>query len=197
MSLPNPLRKQNEFISILQKQLRATERDLADQKWIHEQYLNSPSWKLTAPLRWTARRLRALRAWIIRRSPEKSENLTPRSDAAVNEDREDQAAGPGEDNLTVQEFNELYAPSYWVALQSLLASDAVLDLPAAAEPAVSIILVLSDHAELSMACLRSIRENVPEKFDLVIVDNASSGLVQNFSTGFAMRRLFVTPSRTI
>ena len=51
-------RKQSELIRLLRKQLEAKERELADTKWVFERFQESPSWKLTAPLRWIARKLR-------------------------------------------------------------------------------------------------------------------------------------------
>ena len=42
------------------------------------------------------------------------------------------------------------------------------------EPVVSIILVLYNRSELTLACLQSIKENVSVPFELVIVDNCSS-----------------------
>ena len=55
---PESLKRQNELIRDLQKELARKDRELADQKWILEQYLQSPSWRITAPLRWFARLLR-------------------------------------------------------------------------------------------------------------------------------------------
>ena len=44
--------KQNELIRSLRKQLEATEQELANQKWVFEQFMQSPSWRLTFPIRW-------------------------------------------------------------------------------------------------------------------------------------------------
>src|SRR5206468_12857359 len=63
------MNKQNELIRSLRQQLEATERELANQKWLLEQYLKSPSWRLTAPIRWLAKQLRALRDAILGASP--------------------------------------------------------------------------------------------------------------------------------
>src|SRR5215510_5123216 len=51
-------RKQSELIRVLRQQLEAKERELADTKWVFERFQQSPSWKLTSPLRWIARHLR-------------------------------------------------------------------------------------------------------------------------------------------
>ena len=53
----SPPNKQSELIRSLRKQLEITERELADQKWVFGQFLKSPSWRLTAPIRW-------LKAWL-------------------------------------------------------------------------------------------------------------------------------------
>src|SRR5438552_1859084 len=51
---------QNELVRALRKQLEATERELANQKWVFDRYLESPSWRMTAPVRWVARQVRAI-----------------------------------------------------------------------------------------------------------------------------------------
>src|SRR2546425_8181466 len=56
--------KQNELIRTLRKQLEATERELANQKWVFEQFLKSPSWSLTYPIRWLAKQIHAIRALL-------------------------------------------------------------------------------------------------------------------------------------
>jgi GT2 family glycosyltransferase len=59
---------QNELVRSLQKQLEATERELANQKWVFERFLESPSWRMTYPVRWAARQGRRLRDWVFRRN---------------------------------------------------------------------------------------------------------------------------------
>src|SRR5437660_4038112 len=61
---------QNELVRALRKQLEATERELANQKWVFQRYLESPSWRMTAPIRWAAKLLRNLaspsgRGWRV------------------------------------------------------------------------------------------------------------------------------------
>src|SRR5437899_10548918 len=41
--------------SELRRQLEATERELANQKWVFERFLESPAWRMTYPIRWVAR----------------------------------------------------------------------------------------------------------------------------------------------
>jgi GT2 family glycosyltransferase len=59
-------------------------------------------------------------------------------------------------------------------LRSFLDSSERLVLPSASEPAVSIVVVTYNRADLSLACLRSIIANAPRDAEVVIVDNASS-----------------------
>ncbi len=171
MFVPESLRKQNELIRTLQKQLQATERELADQKWILQQYLNSPSWKITAPLRWVVRQFRALKSLILGggrpADPTKLSDPTPSLEEPVDSPDGSEA---------VSELKELYASIYRVGLQAFLTSPATLDFPAVAEPAISVILVLFNRAELTLACLRSLLENTPDTIEIIIVDNASSDL---------------------
>jgi hypothetical protein len=61
-------RKQSELIRSLLLQIEAKDRELADQKWVFEQFLNSPSWRLTYPIRWLAKQLRILRDLILGQS---------------------------------------------------------------------------------------------------------------------------------
>src|SRR5205085_1986757 len=53
-------------------------------------------------------------------------------------------------------------------------SGALLEFPERTDPEISIILVLFNRAELTLACLRSIRETFDVRSELIIVDNASS-----------------------
>src|SRR5207237_26061 len=43
--------------SELRRQLEATERELATQKWVFERFLESPAWRLTYPIRWVGPQL--------------------------------------------------------------------------------------------------------------------------------------------
>src|SRR6058998_3856937 len=46
--------------SELREQLEATERELANQKWVFERFLESPAWRMTYPIRWLARQARKI-----------------------------------------------------------------------------------------------------------------------------------------
>jgi O-antigen biosynthesis protein len=165
--VPESLKRQNELIRTLQKQLEATERALADQKWILDQYLQSPSWRLTAPLRWIARQLRALKQLILGTPDDELIPPEPRESAR-------KETGDLENADAMRDLKELYSSLYRTNLQAFLTSNAILEFPSTAEPKISIILVLFNRAELTFACLRSILENVNAGVDVVIVDNAST-----------------------
>jgi GT2 family glycosyltransferase len=63
---------------------------------------------------------------------------------------------------------------YRVALHSFLSSGVPLQFPQSEKPEISIILVLFNRAELTLACLRSITESHALPLEVIIVDNASS-----------------------
>jgi GT2 family glycosyltransferase len=71
-----------------------------------------------------------------------------------------------------------------VAFENFLETGATLELPHSSRPVISIVLVLFNRAELTLACLRSIVENCSEELEVIIVDNASSD-----QTGLLLERL--------
>ena len=143
------MNRQNELIRTLQKQLEATERQLANQKWLLDRYLNSPSWRITAPLRWLSRGFRAA-AGRFRRAPILT--AVPRFQPPA------EPMESPEPVETFDDFKELYTSLQRVLLRSFLNSRARIYFPVGNSPEVSIILVLFNRAELTFACLRSIRE---------------------------------------
>jgi GT2 family glycosyltransferase len=157
------LNTQSELIRSLQKQLAATERELADQKWVFEQFLRSPSWRLTSPLRWMARHARSAKDFLAGKAPEPADGDMPISGK---DSRGESEAGV--------EFKDIFAEYCSIQLRSLLASGRQLTLGRAEAPVVSIIVVLFNRAELTLACLRSIREYSSVPLEVIIVDNASS-----------------------
>ena len=169
MFVPESLKKQNDLIRTLQKQLEAKERELADEKWILQQYLQSPSWRMTSPLRWLARQLRAIRTFLFGGSEAVAEFAEAASPSAALND----APGAVESEVSF-DLKELFTSHYRVSLESFLASSARLRLPCSGFPEVSVILVLFNRAELTMACLRSLAENSTEQIEVIIVDNAST-----------------------
>jgi cellulose synthase/poly-beta-1,6-N-acetylglucosamine synthase-like glycosyltransferase len=159
----SPLNKQSELIRSLRKQLEATERELADQKWVFEQFLKSPSWRLTAPLRWLKARLTG--------EPPINEKVGEKINKAGGQSLSLAESEPEESTL---ELKDLFSRLYRVQLRSFLASNSTLELPRSSNPEVSVLIVLYNRAELTLACLRSLTENASERLEIVIVDNASS-----------------------
>jgi GT2 family glycosyltransferase/glycosyltransferase involved in cell wall biosynthesis len=161
--------KQHELIRSLQKQLEATERELAGQKWVFQQFLQSPSWRMTYPIRWLAKQLRALRNWLMAlfrpAVTSVSESLTVQPEPEPAELEEIEA--PSDLKVFFTHFCE-------VQLQIFLSSTALLPLPHCENPEISVIVVLFNRAELTLACLRSLAENYSELMELIIVDNAST-----------------------
>ena len=158
------LNRHSELIRSLQKQLEATELELANQKWVFEQFLRSPSWKVTSPLRWVARQARAVRRTLRGGS---FEDLNHPHLSSKTVQPSDELESPP------FELKDLFAEYYKIQLRSFLASGAKLVVPHSDAPHVSVIIVLFNRAELTLSCLRSIREHL-EPLEIIIVDNASS-----------------------
>jgi GT2 family glycosyltransferase len=156
--------RQNELIRSLRKQLEATEKELANQKWVFDQFMKSPSWRMTYPVRWLAKQLRTLRDWLTGKpSPALA---TP----AVDEPAE---SGDGEIPDASLDLKEFFTNLYRIQLQSFLTAGSPLQLPQSESPELSVILVLYNRAELTLACLRSLAENFLQRMEIIIVDNAS------------------------
>jgi len=61
-----------------------------------------------------------------------------------------------------------------LALDALLAGPASLDFAKTDAPTVSIVMVLHDRAELTLACLTSLRASPYQDFEVILVDNGST-----------------------
>jgi GT2 family glycosyltransferase len=157
------MKNQSELLRALRKELAAKEKELADQKWVFEQFLQSPTWRMTAPIRWIANRFRAIGNGA---GPASTETTPPLTDEIPETHVEE---GPSH-----QELKATFASLSRVTLEGFLNSGAILDLPHSEKPRISIVLVLFNRAELTLSCLRSICENHAEHIEVVIVDNASS-----------------------
>jgi O-antigen biosynthesis protein len=83
-------------------------------------------------------------------------------------------AGEPEEQELVFDLKQFLTSLYRVQLQSFLASNSPLQLPHSEKPELSILIVLYNRAELTLACLRSIADNRSESLEIIIVDNASS-----------------------
>jgi len=155
-------RKQSELIRVLQQQLEAKERELADTKWVFERFQESPSWKVTAPLRWIARKFRG----------EKTKSKGP---LRLTLPHELQTATPAEaEDQIADEIKQVHSSLFRLSLDSFLSSGQFLHLPNYAAPDVSIIVVLFNRSELTLACLRSIHETCHGRVEVILVDNGSS-----------------------
>jgi GT2 family glycosyltransferase len=178
--VPESLRRQNELIRTLQEQLEVTERDLANQKWVMQQFLRSPSWRITAPLRWISRQFRSNTNAGGRPA---SEAVSPGPRTTV--------AGPTSGRTdAAATLKELYASQYRFQLQNFLTSNAALNLPVHDDPEVSILIVTFNRAELTFACLRSICENYSERSEVIIVDNASTDATSQLLDRIRGARIF-------
>src|SRR5438093_8020596 len=150
--------------SELRRQLEATERELANQKWVFERFLESPAWRMTYPIRWLARQARKIA----------SPSGRGRRDSR-------QAGAPGEGIGSEQilkpspsPVKELLTTAYRASLHNFLSAEIPLRLPRSDNPEISIVLVLFNRAELTLQCLRSIAEHGFERLEVIIIDNAST-----------------------
>ncbi len=61
-----------------------------------------------------------------------------------------------------------------VGLHTFFASGSRLKVPSSKKPDLSVVLVLFNRAELTLACLRSLSEDYRQHLEIIIVDNAST-----------------------
>src|SRR5688572_15584005 len=155
------MNRYSELVDALRKKLRAKGKVLADQKWVFEQLLKSPTWRWTAPIRWAANRFRRSKNGSLR-------ELHPPTQQAP-----EQVAEFSESETTAH-VKTFLTSLCRTSLSSFMASESRLEMPTCTEPVVSVILVLYNRAELTLACLRSIAECGERNIETVIVDNCSS-----------------------
>src|SRR5207247_10292379 len=74
---------------------------------------------------------------------------------------------------SVFDAKEFFTGLYRIQLQSFLTAKASFQLPCSDNPEISVVLVLFNRAELTLACLRSLAENHSVRMEIIIVDNAS------------------------
>ena len=146
---PEALKRQNELLR----------KELENQKWVFERFLESPSWRLTSPLRWIAHRFRKRDKGLVE---------APTSGSKTDEDP------TGAEDAYPGSLKTAFSTLANAALENFLASKITIRLKDSNRPLISIILVLFNRAELTLACVRSIIENVHEDFELILVDNAST-----------------------
>src|SRR6185503_14703948 len=125
-------------------------------------------WRLTYPIRWLAKILRASRAWLPG-----GKGRDPRLPATAQTEDERSAAPSGE---TESDFSlkQFFTGLYRTQLQSFLSSKAPFDVPHSENPEISVILVLFNRAEMTLLCLRSLAENYSRGMEVLIFDTASS-----------------------
>lgn len=164
--------------SELRRQLEATERELANQKWVFERFLESPAWRMTYPIRWLARQARKI-ASPRGRGPHGSQQAAGRGEGIGS----GQTLKPSPYPLPQGEgspVKKLLTPAYRASLHNFLSAGSpvrlphLLHLPHSDNPEISIILVLFNRAELTLQCLRSIAEQGFERLEVIIIDNAST-----------------------
>jgi GT2 family glycosyltransferase len=164
--------------SELRRQLEATERELANQKWVFERFLESPAWRMTYPIRWLARQARKIaspsgrdrRANGAPGEGEKSEQILKPSPGEPARWLSRRPLPEGEGSPV----KELLTTAYRASLHNFLCAERPLRLPRSENPEISIILVLFNRAELTLQCLRSIAEHGFERLEVIIIDNAST-----------------------
>jgi GT2 family glycosyltransferase/glycosyltransferase involved in cell wall biosynthesis len=156
-TLELPLYDDPEISKVL-KEIAAREKEIEDQQWVFERFLQSPAWRWTAPIRWVASRVPGL---------SNGHHSIPPVKPASSE-------GEGPETNSILETKAYFTELCRVALNDFLTSGATLDVPRSDNPRLSIILVLFNRAELTLACLRSIAANHGEDCEVVIVDNNST-----------------------
>jgi GT2 family glycosyltransferase/glycosyltransferase involved in cell wall biosynthesis len=163
---PEVFRTQLESVRALRRELAIKEKELADQKWVFEQFLQSPTWRFTYPVRWAANQLRRFGEIFASGSRNSTDVLTEME--------------PTEDDYPDVELDSgfslksSYDYQFRIWLESFLVSGSRLEVPHSENPTISILLVLFNRSELTFACLRSISECRSEAIEVIIVDNAST-----------------------
>ena len=171
---------QNEMLQSLRKQLEATERDLADQKWLLDRFLESPSWRMTYPIRWAARQARRLRTWATSpsgRGRRDSQEVDAPGEGLERGGSQVLKPSPGplpEGEGLLPQLKEVLTSAHRATLQNFLSAGIPLTLPRSPKPTISIILVLYNRAELTLQCLRSIADQGFSDLEIIIIDNAST-----------------------
>ena len=159
--------EQKELFQALRKQLEASDLEVAKQKWLFEKFLQSPSWRLTLPLRRLAARLRALRRWMAGAPQETQAEGDPRTRNSAEHNVAHEVLETGNERDSLSRYRT-------TLLRNLLSTAARLDLFHNENPEMSVIMVLSGQAQLALTCLCSLREHGSGRLQVFIVNNAES-----------------------
>jgi GT2 family glycosyltransferase len=147
----------------LEQRLASKDMRLAEQKRVIDSILHSRSW------RWTEK-LRAI-AFTVRRLLGRQDPSHPSVVFHASNRRTDRVLKRGNGQVA---FKHGFAQSARIVLEEYLASGARLVIPTSDKPLVSVVLVVCNRAELTLPCLRSLAEQRGIRFELIVVDNAST-----------------------
>ena len=78
----------------------------------------------------------------------------------------------------IADVQETFRRRSEIALERFLAGDARIALPVAAQPDVSIVIVLYNEAALTFTCLEALAETIDVPAEVIVVDNASTDRTQ-------------------
>lgn len=141
----------------LKNELEAARRDLNAQL---EAITSSRSWKLTQLLRTLGGRNR-------------SQNVPQAGTGSAAATSPQQASSRTDDAFAVS-GREAWDNAGRQRLEAFLAGGRRLAFPRAAQPALSIVIVLYNKAHLDLLCFESVLQNADVPYELVLVDNRSS-----------------------
>jgi GT2 family glycosyltransferase len=147
--LPNPER---ERIKILHQQL-------LDQQQQIRALLNSKSWKITGPIRWTLSKFSKLFGSANNSIEQIEHRYSPLTKPEI--------------TTTQDEAKHSSRKLARTALEFFLSSRSRLILPSSSQPKISILIVAYNQAELTFRCLQSLIESTPHDAEVIIVDNGS------------------------
>ncbi|PZW48635.1 glycosyl transferase family 2 [Humitalea rosea] len=148
---------------------------------VAQRYVTSTSWRLTRPLRVASRLLKGqgLRPPVLSGPVPEPAHEAPDEDAPPSTVPALVQAPAPNDVMAVTPLKAAMRGLLMARLQAFLAGTAMLRLPRAEQPDVSIILVLYNQVELTFGCLGSIIETLSASdlgVEVIILDNASSDL---------------------
>lgn len=173
--------EKNEALHVSLSQ--AQENDVRQRQWMEEtdaqlRKARRRPWKLIGSL-WVYRILKVLSraspplpARMAKRFARSAQKRNPSRSQMPFTSSSGAALAPPK--LSLEELREQVRKSSEASLQTFLASSEQIVMPAPDSPRVTVIVVLWNQAALTLACLRSLAEEVSVPMEVVIVDNASS-----------------------